>query len=160
MKLTIKQLKQMIKEELNEIQTHLGLPHKFTGYDLARRLYELADVADANHRNEEAEQIREMSLNRLIKLRYRLSNEIKGSIGAQNLVSEIEMLEEAIDYYDAAMKDYSKYYFYDIKPNEPNPQHYAVDDEGMTRMLRRRERQRTNRLKRDYHKAYTKDKGY
>ena len=160
MKLTTKRLRQMIKEELNEMQTHLGLPHKFTGYNLAEKLYELADVADPNQRNEDGEQIREWSLNRLVKLRYRLSNEVKGSIDAQNLVSEIQMLEDAIDYYDAAMKDYSRYYFYDLKPDEPNPQYYAVDDEGMTRMLRRREQQRTSRLKRDYHKHYTKDKGY
>ena len=159
MKLTTKQLKQIIKEELNEMQKQLGLPHVFTGFDLAGRLYELADAGNPNQHSREAEQIREMSLNKLVKLRYRLSNEVKGSIDAQNLVSEIEMLEDAIDYYDAAMKDYSRYYFYDLKPDEPNPQYYAVDDEGMTRMLRRREQQRTSRLKRDYHKTYTKDKG-
>ena len=35
MKLTIKKLKQLIKEELNEMQVGLGLPHVFSGFDLA-----------------------------------------------------------------------------------------------------------------------------
>ena len=160
MKLTTKQLKKIIREELNEMQTHLGLPHVFTGYDLAGRLYELADIADPNQRNEEAEQIRKMSLNRLVKLRYRLSNEVKGSIDAQNLVSEIEMLEDALDHYDTAMKDYDTRTSYMLRDNEPNPQYYPVDDKGMTRMLRRRQQQQKSRGNRSYHKKYTKDKGY
>ena len=161
MKLTTKHLKQIIKEELNEMQTHMGLPHVFSGYNLAEKLYELADIADPNQPNEEAEQIREMSLNRLVKLRYRLSNEVQGSVQAEHLFQEIEMLEDAIDYYDTAMKDYDTYYSYNsVRPDEPNPQYYTTDDKGMTRMLRRRQQQQRSRLNRSYHKHYTKDKGY
>lgn len=160
MKLTTEQLRQIIKEEINEMQTHLGLPHKFTGFDLALKLRELAEDANPNQRNEAAEQIRQISLNRLAKLRYRMSNEVEGSIEAQNIFLEIHMLEEAIDYYDAAVKDYDTRYTYDIRANEPNPEYYTVDDKGQTRMLRRRRQQRDSRLSRSYHKEYTKDKGY
>jgi hypothetical protein len=160
MKLTTKQLKQIIKEELNEMQTHLGLPHVFTGFDLAGKLYEFADMADPNQPNENAEQIRELSLNRLVKLRYRLSNELKGSIDAQNIFQEIQMLEDAMDYYDTAMEDYSTRVSYGLRADEPNKQYYPVDKTGQTRMLNRRRRQKKSKLSRDYHREYTKDKGY
>ena len=121
MKLTTKQLRQIIKEELNEMQTHLGLPHVFTGYDLAGKLYEFADMADPTQPNKQAEQIRQMALNRLVKLRHRLSSEMEGSVEAENLFQEIGMLEEAIDYYDTSMEDWNPNREYKVKPNEPNP---------------------------------------
>ena len=159
MKLTTKQLRQIIKEELNEMQTHLGLPHVFTGYDLAGKLYEFADMADPTQPNKQAEQIRQMALNRLVKLRHRLSSEMEGSVEAENLFQEIGMLEEAIDYYDTSMEDWNPNREYKVKPNEPNPEYYPTDKSGQTRMLNRRRRQLDSKQWSAFHKDHTGNRG-
>ena len=146
--------------ELNEMQTHLGLPHVFSGFDLAGRLYDLADGADPSQPNEDGEQIRQMSLNRLVKLRHQLSEEPQGSSEAEHLIQEIDMLEDALDHYDTAMEDWNTRMSYQGNIDRDNPQHYPVDKTGQTRMLNRRHQQQRSRLNKSYHKTYTKDKGW
>ena len=117
-------------------------------------------MGDDSFMQRDGQKIREMSLNKLIKLRHKLSSEPQGSSEAEHLVQEIDMLEDAIDHYDTAMEDWDSRVSYQSRPDRENPQHYPTDKTGETRMLRRRHQQQRNRLNRSYHKEYTKDKGW
>lgn len=156
MNITNETLKQIIKEELeavlNENQVGLGLPHNFTGFDLAKRMFEAV-------KNEEDPEtlasLRGMALERIRKIRFEISN-IPPRLGKdENKEQEVFFLEHALDNLDAYNEDYNMEVWVYPHEGEEYRSRLGVPSEGpfKNRPLNRRWSKDHRVGKSDFHKS-------
>ena len=108
MKLSSSKLKQIIKEEvMNETQKALGLPHVFSNFDLAKRIFAAIQEGAPE---EMLMGLRNIALNR-IKLTRR---DIGKGIEPENKTQEDFFLQQAVDEIDKHQQDYDRSYNYSL----------------------------------------------
>ena len=152
MKITRKQLKQLISESivLAETQVALGLPHMFNNYDLAKRIF--AAVA-ANEDESILMKLRDMALNR-IKLTRR---DIGKGIDVDNKNHEDLFLQQAVDHIDTHREDYNTGTLYSGSPEKLSQLGIPSDGPFAGRGLNRRIQQDKRKMKADYFRARSKE---
>ena len=152
MKITRKQLKQLISESivLAETQVALGLPHMFNNYDLAKRIF--AAVA-ANEDESILMKLRDVALNR-IKLTRR---DIGKGIDVDNKNHEDLFLQQAVDHIDTHREDYNTGTLYNGSPEKLSQLGVPSDGPFAGRGLNRRIQQDKRKMKADYFRARSKE---
>ena len=153
MKITRKQLKQLISETimLAETQKALGLPHIFSNYDLAKRIFA---AVESNEDESILMKLRDMALNR-IKLTRR---DIGKGIDVENKNQEDFFLQQAVDNIDTHRGDFNIYKTYSTTPSQQASQ-LGVPSDGpyAGHGLNRRVQQDKRRMQADYHRARAKE---
>ena len=140
MNLTLTKLKQLIKEEMmNETQKALGLPHVFSGFDLAKRIY--AAIKEGAP-DEDIEALRNMALQQIKLVR----RDIGQGIDVENKTQEDTFLQHAIDHIDTTREDYANITYSSSDPTFKSQM--GISDEGpyAGRPLRRREQQHNREM--------------
>ena len=152
MKITRKQLKQLISESivLAETQVALGLPHMFNNYDLAKRIF--AAVA-ANEDESILMKLRDVALNR-IKLTRR---DIGKGIDVDNKNHEDLFLQQAVDHIDTSRGDYDTHKTASGSPENMSRLGVPSDGPYAGHGLNRRIQQDKKRMQADYHRARAKE---
>ena len=152
MKITRRQLKQLISESivLAETQVALGLPHMFNNYDLAKRIF--AAVA-ANEDESILMKLRDMALNR-IKLTRR---DIGKGIDVDNKNHEDMFLQQAVDNIDTHREDYDTGTMHSGSPEKISYLGVPADGPFAGRALNRRTQQKKRKMKADYFRARSKE---
>ena len=152
MKITRKQLKQLISESivLAETQVALGLPHMFNNYDLAKRIFA---AVSANEDESILMKLRDMALNR-IKLTRR---DIGKGIDVDNKNHEDLFLQQAVDHIDTHREDYNTGTLYSGSPEKLSQLGVPSDGPFAGRGLNRRIQQDKRKMKADYFRARSKE---
>ena len=152
MKITRKQLKQLISESimLAETQVALGLPHMFNNYDLAKRIFA---AVSANEDEETLMKLRDMALNR-IKLTRR---DIGKGIDVDNKNQEDLFLQQAVDHIDTHREDYDTGTTYRGSPTKVDYLGVPADGPYAGHGLNRRIQQNKRKMKADYCRARSKE---
>ena len=152
MKITRKQLKQLISETiiLAETQKDLGLPHIFSNYDLAKRIF----AAVGSDEDETIlMKLRNMALNR-IKLTRR---DIGKGIDVENKKQEDFFLQQAVDKIDTHRGDFNVYRTYNTSSQQASQLGVPSDGPYAGHGLNRRVQQDKKRMQADYHRARAKE---